>query len=137
MSKGLFDLRARAGEAKKRVPVLDKVRASWTTPPDWLLGLAMACDQSSLRTIAARLSVSPTLISLVANNKYHAPTDHLETQVRTILLPHGDVYCPVLGTITAEHCHLEQGMPFISSNPLRVKLYRACLGCANAQKNTP
>ena len=137
MISGLYEKRSTRGGTRKRVPVLDKVRAAWETPPDWLLGLATACDRSSLRTVAIRLGVSPTLISLVANNKYPAPTAHLEKQVRAILLPPGDVYCPVLGTITAEYCQHEQNMPFVSTNPLRVKLYRACIGCTNALKNTP
>ncbi|KAF5039660.1 hypothetical protein DSECCO2_541510 [anaerobic digester metagenome] len=94
--------------------------------PDWLQALARACDASGLRKIAARLGVSPTLVSLALSHKYHGPLTHLEARVRATLLHVGHVDCPVLGGIPAEQCRLEQQMPFCSTSPLRVQLYRAC-----------
>ena len=86
----------------RRVSMELRAMNAWDmTAPDWLLALARACDASGLRKIAARLGVSPTLVSLALSHKYHGPLTHLEARVRATLLHVGHVDCPVLGGIPA------------------------------------
>jgi predicted transcriptional regulator len=93
--------------------------------PEWVETLAEACDRSSMRTVAASLGVSPALVSLAVRNAHHARLDFIQRRVEAVL---SGVECPVLGHISAERCHHNQNQPFLSINPLVVRLYRACHG---------
>lgn len=106
--------------------------------PDWITALAEACDGSSLRKTAAKLGVSPAIISLAINarrgrEKLEFIKIKTENTLMITMIP-----CPVLGVIGRHDCSREQLRPFSSSNPRRAMIYRACRdGCKyfNAPKN--
>lgn len=106
-----------------------KARAAWGDVPDWVTVLAAACDAGGLNRTAAKLCMSPALVSLVIRRTHHASYEYAEARVRnklmTPLRP-----CPVLGLIDAGRCAEEQARPFTSVNPLAVAVYRTCRsGC--------
>ena len=107
----------------------DKAASAWAgAAPDWVTALAVTCDASGLRATARRLDVSPTLVSLTINRRQRA-TGLLEDRVRSRLMAELRV-CPVLGPITEDACAREQARPLATTNPHRVRLYRACRdGC--------
>ena len=109
-----------------------KASAAWGSPPDWVLALALACDAHGVRGTAARLGLSPALVSLCIRHAHHGPYTHAEQRVRAGLMTAVRT-CPVLGEITADHCLTEQRKPFTSANPLAVAVYRACRGCQHNQ----
>ena len=109
--------------------MLAKAIAAWGTEmPPWVRTLAIACEGASLRQAAARLDVSPAMVSLAINNKRRDLSfikDRVEQHLMTIQFS-----CPVLGVISINRCLQEQARPFSGANPLRVQLYRACRnGC--------
>lgn len=53
---------------------------------DWVLALALACDEVSQRKIAERLGVSPAVVNQVLKLKYKGRYDRVEARVREELL---------------------------------------------------
>lgn len=109
----------------------DKAAAAWGKPlPDWINALAEACDETSLRKTAAKLAVSPAIVSLAVNAKRdRVKLDFIKTRVEATLMI-TMVPCPVLGIIGRKKCLQEQAADFSPTNPLRVQLFRACRnGC--------
>lgn len=115
--------------------MVDKARAAWgcdpregTALPDWVRALAEACDETSLRKTAAKLDVSPAIISLAVGNK-RENLEFIKARVEGRLMV-TMVACPVLGVMGINECLQEQARPFSSANPFRVQRYRACRnGC--------
>ncbi|MEQ1696685.1 MAG: hypothetical protein ABL901_12660 [Hyphomicrobiaceae bacterium] len=65
---------------------LQKARAAWgTSIPDWVCTLADACSKRSLRSVAAQLDLSPSMVSQVLSNRWLHPSDKIEAKVRTVL----------------------------------------------------
>ncbi len=108
-----------------RATALDLARQGWPEVPEWVRLLAEACDGSSMRKVAARLGVSPALVSLAIRNKHHAGLGFIRERCETVF---GGVDCPILGPITAKDCQANRDKKFSSINPLAVRLYRACHG---------
>lgn len=106
-----------------------KAIAAWGgVLPDWVKALAEACDETSLRKIAAKLNASPAIVSLAIGNK-REKLDFIKAKVEAVLMI-TIVACPVLGVLGRDECLREQAQPFSAANPLRVQLYRACRnGC--------
>lgn len=108
---------------------LAKAIAAWGTEmPAWVRSLATACEGASVRKIAARLEVSPAIVSLALNKK-RQELDFIKGRVEQhfMTIQFG---CPVLGVISINRCLQEQARPFSGANPLRVQFYRACRnGC--------
>jgi hypothetical protein len=95
-------------------------------PPDFVVALARACDQTSQAHMARELRYSRTVISLLVNNRYvDRDLTRVERKIRAYLM---QVECPVLGRIEGEVCRSHQEAPFRSTNPTTVQLYRACHG---------
>lgn len=106
---------------------LAKAIAAWGTEmPAWVRTLAIACHGASLRKIAARLDVSPAIVSLAINKK-RQDLDFIKSRVEQHLMT-VQFGCPVLGVISGNRCLEEQAKPFSSVNPQRVQLYKACRG---------
>lgn len=106
---------------------------AWGHPPDWVAALASACDFSGLRPTAARLGVSPALVSLTLRNR-HKGTELLEGRTRRRIM-NPLCACPVLGLIEQNQCAEEQAAPLVTTNALRVELARACReGCPHYKK---
>ncbi len=111
---------------------LERVQASWTNPPDWVLALARACDAASQGKVAERLGVSGAAVNQVLGNAYRGRVDRVEVRVRGELMK-ATVMCPVLGEISSRKCLDEQKRPFAATNPLRVALFQACKTCPNRE----
>jgi hypothetical protein len=112
-----------------------KAVAAWGEPlPDWVKALAEACDDAGLRKTAAKLDVSPAIISLAVNRKREGLgfiKEKVEDQLMVTI-----VSCLILGVIGVEECLREQAQPFSSANPLRVQLFKACRnGCQYYKEN--
>jgi len=108
---------------------IEKARASWgPNMPDWIRALAEACDETGLRKIAARLEVSPAMVSLAINRK-RQDLSFIKYPVEKRLMI-TMVACPVRGVMGRDECLREQAKPFSSVNPRRVQLFKACRnGC--------
>lgn len=115
--------------------MLDKAIAAWGTEmPAWVRTLAIACHGASLRKTAAKLDVSPAIVSLAINKK-RQDLDFIKSRVEQHLMT-VQFGCPVLGVISGNRCLEEQAKPFSSVNPQRVQLYRACRnGCPHFNSN--
>lgn len=121
---------------KPRPSNRDKARAAWGADlPEWVLRLAEACDAHGVRGTAAKLKVSPALLSLAINHKHHSDYAFAEQRTRAMLMAE-ILECPALGLIRAAQCREEQNIAFTSVNPLAVAVYRACRnGCRHYPKN--
>jgi len=101
--------------------------------PDWVRALAEECDRTSQRAAAARIGYSAAAVNQVLAGKYRAPETRVELAVRAALLA-AEVCCPVAGVIPAARCLENQRLPWASTNPQRVALYRACRnGCPHSR----
>ncbi|GLQ20474.1 transcriptional regulator [Algimonas porphyrae] len=120
--------------AKQTASALEKARAAWKTLPDWVEVLAGAVDgEGSTGDVASRIGYSPSSISGVINRSYTGRLVHIETAVRQTLM-RGSVSCPVMGIITGERCNKAQREKLVPTNPIKVRLYKACRnGCPNAR----
>ena len=106
---------------------MEKANAAWgTAMPDWVKALAEACDEQGLRKVAAKLNVSPAIVSLAINRK-RTDLSFVRYPVEKVLMI-TMVACPVLGVLGRNECLQEQMKPFSGVNPLTVQLYQACRG---------
>ncbi|WP_286695008.1 hypothetical protein [Spongiibacter sp. UBA1325] len=104
------------------------------TPPHFITVLANEVQESNQATVARRLGVSRTAISLLLRNKYPTPSHaNMESRILSTL---GAVHCPKLGEISQAECQKHRNAKFIGSNPSRIALYRACQTCPNNQRPT-
>lgn len=94
---------------------------------EWVEVLRAEVERTSQRRVAKKLGVSATTISLVLSDSYPASTEALEQRVRGELMSEC-VVCPVLGEIDRRWCLDWQQKPLMVSNPLNVRVYRACRG---------
>ncbi|MGE6316449.1 hypothetical protein ACQKC1_11840 [Shewanella baltica] len=99
----------------------------------WFQVLELKVSESSQAQIARELGVSPTMLNQVLLNKYKGNIDTIKNRVEGRYLRH-HVQCPVAGQISVDTCRDNQERPFSSTNPQRVRLYRACRGgCPHSQ----
>lgn len=97
------------------------------TPPEFIRILASVVDQSGSKKAAAdRLGVDRASVSTLLANKYPANTTAMEQKIMAFTTTNE---CPILGEIDSKLCQKNRELPFISSNPQRVALYRACNQC--------
>lgn len=105
------------------------VLKAWGAPPDWILALAEACDETSQAAVARRLNVSSSQINQVLKKTYPSPLAGIEQAVRGAYMGL-TVACRELGEIGRDRCLSEQVLPLKSTSPMRVRMYRACRsGC--------
>ena len=107
------------------------VTDSWgIDAPDWVRALAEACQHASQTKVAAQIRYSAPVISAVLRNTYAADTDAVETAVRGAFM-NGTVNCPELGKIPGHDCveHKRRSVTFLNTNPMRVRMFRACRRC--------
>lgn len=115
---------------------IDVARVAWGEPlPDWVETLAIACGRSSQAQVAKQLGRSGAVVSQVLRNTYPAGTAGIEDRVRGVFL-HGTVACPALGEVPVHECQdwRDKAKTFAIGNPLRLRMYRACLTCPRNQK---
>lgn len=107
----------------------EKAHAAWGKAlPDWIRALVEACSVNGLRATAARLDLSPAMVSLALNNK-RKNLQYIKARVEAVLMI-SIVACPVLGVMGMHECLQEQKRGYSAANPLQIQLYRACRdGC--------
>jgi hypothetical protein len=94
---------------------------------EWFLALEAKVYASSQAQVARDLGVSTTMINMVLHNKYKGSLETIRNRVEGRYLKQ-TASCPVSGEISIDTCRDNQNRPFSSTNPLRVRLYRACRG---------
>lgn len=104
---------------------------AWGEPlPDWVRALALACARSSQSAVAAQLGRSSALVSTVLRKAYEGSYARVEERVRGVLMD-GRVECPSLGQVPSHECQdwREKARAYVSGNPLRLRMFRACRAC--------
>jgi len=115
----------------------DRARIAWAGKgeiPGWIWALAEACDRTSQGQVAKRLGISAAVVNQVLGNAYKGRFDRVEARVRGELMQE-TVTCPVLGDLSKRECLDHQKAKFSATNPLRVRLYRACKVCPNREES--
>jgi transcriptional regulator with XRE-family HTH domain len=78
--------------------------------------------------VARRLGYSPSAINQVIHGNYKGDATAILTKVEEIF-GKTTIICPILGEITLGKCADNRKRPFAATNPIRVRLYRACKTC--------
>lgn len=103
-----------------------------STEAMWITVLREAVASSNLSAVAKLIGYAPGSISGVLKGKYGASTKRLQEAVEGGLMG-AAVQCPVAGEIPRQRCIEHQRAPFAATNPMRVRLYRACRsGCSHS-----
>ncbi|HET7300092.1 MAG TPA: hypothetical protein VFJ01_05510 [Oleiagrimonas sp.] len=99
---------------------------------DWIEILRAACAQASQAAVARKLGYTAPVVSQVLNGTYKGDLKRVQAAVEGALMQ-VEVDCPLLGLISRQRCVEMQRRPFTPTNPMNVKLYRACRsGCAHS-----
>ena len=94
----------------------------------WLEVLRAECERTSQAEVARRLGVSAALVNQVLRGRYRGNLERVRSLVEGAFMGR-TVACPVLGEIALNECLDHQGRPFAATNPLRVRLWKACRAC--------
>ena len=97
---------------------------------DWMRWLAEECNAASQAAVAKRIGYSGAYISNLLNNKFRGDLSAFEQAIRGALRSE-TVSCPGIGQEIAGNACLgwqKKARKMRSTNPLRVKMYRACRG---------
>lgn len=119
---------------------LARMEAAWgPDAPDWVRTLAQECDRTSQRVAAAAIGYSAAAVSNVLKarygvNGYGGDLKAVEQAVRGALMG-AEIACPELGAIPAHGCldWQRKATTLITTNPLRLRMYRACRACPRAR----
>lgn len=113
------------------------LRAWGAHPPEWILALARACDETSQAQVARELDISSPRVNQVLGRRYSGRLERTEQLVRGQYMKE-TVTCPVLGEISRRDCQEHQqkarAKSPLLSNPLRVALRIECPKCPNREK---
>lgn len=93
--------------------------------PDWIRVMAEQVDATNQKTVSDRINYSPAVVSQALKGQYAGNVDNVRKAVLGAFAG-ATVNCPVLGDLPQQECLRWQRTPFSSSNPMRVRLYRAC-----------
>lgn len=100
-------------------------------PPEWVVALADACDESSQGAVAKRIGMSAAVVNQALRNAYKGRLDRVADRVKGELLREV-VDCPVLGEISTRRCLDEQVKKLGDcTNFMARELWRACRGCTH------
>ena len=114
--------------------LMETVHAAWgPLCPDWVITLARACGETSQNKVALKIGRSGALVSQVLRAKYPGDLSAVEELVRGHF-ENAVVDCPALGFLPTHECRMwrDRAKAFVSSNSLRVQMYRACAKCPRA-----
>ncbi|MEW6691581.1 MAG: helix-turn-helix transcriptional regulator [Pseudomonadota bacterium] len=103
----------------------------------WIDLLREACAASSQKAVAGRIGYSPATLSQVLSGTYKGDLNRVQAAVEGALLQH-TVDCPATGMpMERQTCIKHQRTDLIPTNPLRVRIWRACRTCPhNMHQNT-
>jgi len=114
------------------------VAASWgDDAPDWVAALADECTRSSQAKAAAVIGRSPAVVSQALHRRYPGDMNLLEELVRARIMG-AAVACPALGDLPLSECRdwRDKASAFMSTNALRVRMFRACSHCPLNRKGS-
>lgn len=94
----------------------------------WIESLKAACATSSQSAVATRIGMSPAVVNQVLKGSYNGNLSNVQARVEGALMGI-TVDCPVVGDMPLNRCIENQLRPFAATNPLRVRLHRACKTC--------
>lgn len=101
-------------------------------PPEFIRVLANIVEKAGSNQAAAdQIGINRASVSTLLANKYPANTEKMKEKILTFGT---GKQCPILDQISAEECQKNREQKFISSNPQRVALYRACRQCKHNPK---
>lgn len=86
--------------------------------------------------VAEKLGLSSSALSQAKAGKYRGDVASIEQRIRGVFMK-VTVCCPVLGELSTKDCLDEQRRPVAFTNPLRVRLARACKTCPNRRMSAP
>lgn len=96
-------------------------------PPEFIQELARIVSEAGNNKAAADLiGINRASVSTLLANKYPAGLDKMERKIMAFC---AGIECPQLGPIDRADCQNNRERPFMSSNPQRIALYRACRSC--------
>lgn len=98
--------------------------------PVWVRVLRERCQATSQKKVADELGISAPVVSQILNHSYGGRWKNIQDRVEGAYMGH-TVNCPVLGELPTNKCLDYQKLPFVSANPQRVRLRRACRTCPN------
>lgn len=115
---------------------LQTAREAWGDDlPYWVEVLAMECDRMGSQSAVAReISYSPAAVNQTLKASYKGDLKSVEKAVRGAFL-HDTVACPVLGDIEGHICLEHQRKPFANTNPIRVRMFKACRQCQHRRES--
>jgi hypothetical protein len=96
---------------------------------DWIRILRAHCARSSQVRVAEQIGYSSTVVNQVLKGTYPGNWEKVRASVEGALMG-ATVDCPVIGEIPRNRCIDHQNRrQFAATNPLRVRLHRACRTC--------
>lgn len=96
----------------------------------WIASLRQACEASSQSAVATRIGMSPAVVNQVLKGTYLGNLSNVQKRVEGVLMG-VSIDCPIIGEIPLNICVDNQSRPFAATNPMRVRLHRACKACPN------
>jgi len=101
---------------------------------NWVDVLREACDCTSQKKVSQRIGYSATTVNQVLKGTYKGDLTAVQQAVCGALM-NKSVVCPVMGEMPGDVCLTHQRQPFAATNPMRVKLFKACRsGCPNYRR---
>lgn len=97
----------------------------------WIEVLRKACESSSQAAVARRIGYTSPVVNQVLAGTYPGNLQRVQAAVEGALM-NATVDCPVLGEISRAQCIAWQRRPFTPTNPLAVRMYRACRNCPHS-----
>jgi len=94
----------------------------------WIEALRRACAVSSQAQVATQIGMSPAVVNQVLKGTYNGNLNNVQSRVEGALMGI-TVDCPLIGEIPLNRCIENQTRPFAATNPMRVRLHRACKSC--------
>lgn len=107
---------------------LKKARRHWGTPPDWIIALATACENTSQNVVAKKLQINGGYVSYALRNQKREYHESVEDAVRGALMGQ-TLPCPVLGDIDHGLCARHRKSRIRPIGPEQKRLRAACPVC--------
>lgn len=97
---------------------------------DWIDALKAECDRTSQSAAGTKIGYSSAVVNQVLKGAYKGDLSRVEEAVRGALMG-AMVDCPEIGEIPRNRCieHQRRSGSFAATNPMRVRLAKACPSC--------
>lgn len=111
-------------------------RENWgQSAPDWIMGLAERCRESSQNKVAQQMGRSAAVISTVLRNKYPGDMAAIEDIYRGVFEAK-TIPCPAMVEMPTHECRKwrRRSRQLVNANLKNVLMFRACNRCSNNQE---